>query len=432
MEEADILNEAGALKDGSAHAETRPEATAARDITRHTASLWKYVEISGAEPENYSEYCARNEKIRGGEIIAAKARGKKHKHKGANCDDWYEVETLDDWTFIAVSDGAGSKRFSRVGARVSCQEATSYIKEEMRRFKEERPGVLEALSLPLDHPFFTNLCTKLANIVQKGVISAYYAVQNAFEERSMDERYASVVGRALTLTDFAATLLVAVILPVKVGRKKEHVLISCQVGDGMIAAVRESGPFADALCLLGEADGGSYAGETVFLTSGKMKNIETLMKRTRITRREISAVLVMTDGVADDYYPSDPELLRLYIDLQLNGVLGNLDAHTFRDFSENLRYIKRVPEPVRYPWINDPGQQIALQYAKRVLADTGLPLEALWHNKDVLYAAYLHTFGADASGGTPKEKLLEVWLDNYVERGSFDDRTLVIFRKRRG
>ena len=73
--------------------------------------------------------------------------------------------------------------------------------------------------------------------------------------------------------------------------------------------------------------------------------------------------MVMTDGVADDYFPPDPELLRLYEDLKSNGVL--------------------------------PGEQDATEEA-----------------------------GETNAASAADVKLLN-WLDSYYVRGSFDDRTLV-------
>ena len=92
-----------------------------KEVTDHTASLWKYLPIPTDEPEPAPEYLQCDTTLPGGRVIAARVRGKKHKHEGTNCDDWFEIANVDDVTFIAVSDGAGSKKFSRIGARESCK-----------------------------------------------------------------------------------------------------------------------------------------------------------------------------------------------------------------------------------------------------------------------------------------------------------------------
>lgn len=401
------------------------------EVTRRTARMWKYVPVDASSLEPYPEELRLYRRLAGGELFGARVRGKKHKHEGSNSDDWFAAETLADWTVVAVSDGAGSKKFSRIGARASCEAAVSYIKMRLQMLLRERDAFEEALAQPLDGQAFSGACTRLAAAVQEGVLAAKEAVGQAFVERSADARYREVLGRPLALGDFAATLLVALIVPVAVDGKAEHVLVACQIGDGMIAAVRENAPFSEALCLLGEPDSGRYAGETEFLTSERIATIADLMARTKVARREISALLAMTDGVADDYFPYEPQLLRLYADLQLNGVLDGLHFYRLRDLSANLSRIKKLPEPEEHCWVNDPSQRYALQSARRVLAATGMRLEELWGNRDLLYAAQLYTFGAENREGWPREKLLEIWLDNYRERGSFDDRTLVVFRRRR-
>ena len=66
-----------------------------REVTEHTASLWKYNPVPDS-PEPYPEYRNGYEQYSDGEIIAARVRGKKHKHEGSNCDDWYDFTRIDD------------------------------------------------------------------------------------------------------------------------------------------------------------------------------------------------------------------------------------------------------------------------------------------------------------------------------------------------
>ena len=420
-----------AVEEGMPPAAQPEQALEEEEVTRRTARMWKYIPVDAASLEPYPEELRLYKRLAGGELFGARVRGKKHKHEGSNSDDWFAVETLADWTVIAVSDGAGSKKFSRIGARVSCEAAVSYIKMRLELLLRERDTLAGALAQSLDGQAFSGVCARLAAAVQEGVLAAKEAVGQAFVERSADARYREVLGRTLALGDFAATLLVALLVPVVVDGKAEHVIVACQIGDGMIAAVREGAPFGEALCLLGEPDSGRYAGETEFLTSERIATIADLMARTKVARREISAVLAMTDGVADDYFPYEPQLLRLYVDLQLNGVLDGLHFYRLRDLSANLAWIKKLPEPEEHLWVNDPAARFALQSARRVLAATGLHLQELWGNRDLLYAAHLHTYGAENKMAWTRDKLLEIWLDNYRERGSFDDRTLVVFRRRR-
>ncbi|MDE6762509.1 MAG: protein phosphatase 2C domain-containing protein, partial [Oscillospiraceae bacterium] len=238
----------------------------------------------------------------------------------------------------------------------------------------------------------------------------------ALETRADDPEFEAAVGRKPELKDFSCTLLASVIIPVETGNGREYLTASIQLGDGMIAAIDENADTSGALIILGDADSGSFAGETEFITSEQFRNPESLMSRTKIRRGKLTSLMMMTDGVADDYYPNNPQLLRLALDLKLNGIMPVSKA------GDTGSYV--VPAPVSYPWVNDGDVLYALQYAKNVLSETGLTLEELWNNKTVQQKASLAEFGIVHEKNAAE--MLTIWLDNYVERGSFDDRTLLL------
>ena len=75
-------------------------------------------------------------------------------------------------------------------------------------------------------------------------------------------------------------------------------------------------------------------------------------------------------------------------------------------------------------WINDPGVEIALHDTERICQAAGLSLRELWEDETPLLLSRL---GLDERiKAAPPAERLKIWLDNYVVRGSFDDRTLVI------
>ena len=273
----------------------------------------------------------------------------------------------------------------------------------------------------------------LANAVQQAVIKAYEAVEAAFYSRAANSEYAKSLGRSLQLRDLSSTLLLAVVVPLsELGR--ECVLVSCQVGDGMIASLNTQGEFAGALKLLGTPDGGDFSGETDFLTSPQMQNLENLQTRTRISRGLLDTVLVMTDGVSDDYFPNDTELYRLYFDLLVNGVLDGQfsQLEPAKLTTEQIKLFKQIPDPLAFPWVNDQSVKVPVQYTRRICEATGLTLAEIWQDKTVLDLARLELAAQQKQNGQievdSSQRLLE-WLDNYVERGSFDDRTLLIFKR---
>ena len=402
-----------------------PKTLSNEEVTGYTATLWKYLPVPSNEPEPVPEYINGTIKFPGSKVIAARVRGKKHKHEGTNCDDWYEVANYEHMTFIAVSDGAGSKKFSRIGARESCKAATGYLASSFEKLFAVKPELKENLVLKLTDPKCMEACGVLAGAVQRSVIMAHEAVEAAFYSRKTNPEYEKVLGRGLEFKDLSGTLLIVVLIPIS-EITKEHLVISCQIGDGMIAILNSEGEYSNSLKLMGVPDSGDFSGETDFLTSSQMKNIETLQHRTKISRTVADTVMVMSDGVADDYFPNETQMRRLYFDLIVNEILDRSPTSiSMASLTQSqMRLFKRIPDPLVYPWVNDQNVKIPIQYTNRILESTGLTLEDLWKDSTVLNLARLELEGNEENTD-PSEKL-KIWLDNYVERGSFDDRTLVV------
>ena len=396
-----------------------------KEVTDHTTSLWKYLPIPTEEPEPAPEYLQSDATLPGGRVIAARVRGKKHKHEGTNCDDWYEFANVEDVTFLAVSDGAGSKKFSRIGARESCKASVGYLVNAYGKMLAEVPGLRDALRQDLSSQACMEACGRIAGLVQRSVIQAWEAVEAAFYSRATDPAYAKVLKRNLDLKDLSGTLLVAAIVPLN-RETGEHLIVTCQVGDGMIVSINSKGPFQSSVKLLGVPDSGDFSGETEFLTASQMKTMEALQKRTKLSRGVTDTVMLMSDGVADDYFPNETQMRRLYFDLLLNGVIEmeNKPADLSQLSQREMSLFKKIPDPIVYPWVNDKSVKVPIQYTNRICEAMGLTLEDLWADRTVLGVASLEV-RENASSSDLGERL-RVWLDNYYERGSFDDRTLVV------
>ncbi len=82
----------------------------------------------------------------------------------------------------------------------------------------------------------------------------------------------------------------------------------------------------------------------------------------------------------------------------------------------------KLPESTVYPWVNDKSVMVAANYTNKICRETGLTFENIWNSPEILETAAAKL--SDLSEKNAVERL-KIWLDNYVERGSFDDRTLV-------
>ena len=420
-----------------------PEPMDDEDVLAKTNSLWKYHEIPSEEkePDRYPEYLVGADPQKAGwhpssvPTVAARVRGKKHKNDGTNCDDWYKVAEWEDIALFAVSDGAGSKRFSRVGAKAACEAALAYLQEELPHFFRQNPEIRANLDLdPKGKGYATYV--KMAMLADCAVAKGYDGIVAAFDERKEAPQYREVLGRELMLSDFSCTFLLAMVVPLKSG----NAVFTCQVGDGMIALIRSNQEVSSMLKLMADADSGDFSGETDFLTSPKiMQRAEDgswpeLQRRTKMSKTKANVLLLMTDGVADDYYPNDPEIIRLYFDLIVNDIWMYDDAEIIQipggaEGASLERAMEFGVKPRSYSWINDPAKKVPLVYAEDVQEKTGASLQQLWENKEDLRNAFRLMRGKWETQN--RDERLKIWLDNYTERGSFDDRTLVVARLKR-
>ena len=160
-------------------------------------------------------------------------------------------------------------------------------------------------------------------------------------------------------------------------------------------------------------DSGAYSGETEFLSERTVSE-DAAARKTRISRGRSDILMLMSDGVADDYFPAQPMMKRLLLDLRLNGILPMPGDTSGRC----------EPAPMEFPAVTPEQQPVAVQYSKQLLKDGDDAVNELWDSRDTLAPWSLEAWGKSL-GGTP-ELRLQNWLDNYSERGSFDDRTLVV------
>ncbi|MEI7687678.1 MAG: protein phosphatase 2C domain-containing protein, partial [Planctomycetota bacterium] len=205
-------------------------------------SQWRFLPVEPG-PEPHKDHDARAGRTEDKySLIGARVRGKKHKHEGTNSDDWFEFGRVDPWTVIAVSDGAGSKRFSRIGAKEACRAAQMSLEASLATFHlEPRSSDKEWLeSLQRTEPYFLCAGEDLRTIQEALVVAmaaAHKAVDEAFTLRRSQREYEEFLGRQIELNDFSATLLIAVHTVVNCGGQPRHFIAACQIGDGMSAAI---------------------------------------------------------------------------------------------------------------------------------------------------------------------------------------------------
>lgn len=389
-----------------------------------TASLWRYIQIPENDPAPTKDIVCDVSAVSWGEVIAARVRGKSHKHKGTNCDDWYEVRVLpeEEAVCIAVSDGIGSCDFSRIGSKVSCSTAVDCL---ARQIHETYPNIQEKLSnLPATEKeireILVPLVTRAAFHAKNAVVSDFIWFRNKAGFESLKDPKANYNNK------MAATLLLVVLIPVN----DKFLVVSFQVGDGIIALVNSHAEtFDKTVTLLGYPDRGEFAGQTLALTSLGLKELEIPQRTTMVMHEKFDTLLIMTDGVADDFLPDRvlkdphvPKLMSLYFSLVANGVIPSNCLDERNCFSSiKLPPALSFPNPKN----NNVVDEVPINYIWRILDTLNLSLKDLWQNQAIL-AQVASSFQISEEN---IQYRLASWLDNYVERSSFDDRTLVIVRR---
>lgn len=369
----------------------------------------------------------------GFEVLAARVRGKKHKHEGTHCDDWFEFASVQDWSILALADGAGSKRLSRIGSKISCQRAVQVLthrlaSHRLQHSEQWMPGGVSRPIQPGDRSGYLDPeVVYLQQSLHFAASEALRAVELEAHRLLTDESFLSPAERSkLTLKDFASTLLLAVHCPIPGPSPSTSLVVTCHIGDGMTAVLDTR----FSVKLLGIPDEHEPTGKTEFLTTSHRLNPEFLARRTFVYWGDIKGLFMMSDGVADDYYPMETELLTLFGDLKLNGVLPiqTVEPHqllnAFNGLPQNVvDQIKNLQLASSYETIAPSPETVYLRSFKELVRKLNLPPAMVLQSPELIWLA---TQSEAPPSGETGEASLRKWLDAYQQRGSFDDRTLMV------
>ncbi|MES2743358.1 MAG: PP2C family serine/threonine-protein phosphatase [Pseudomonadota bacterium] len=238
-------------------------------------------------------------------VLAASKRGRSHAHKGGFRDDHFAIGYLpeSDWYVAAVADGAGSAPYSRRGAQLICEQAERHLTGALNGAAGAAIA-LAAQAFQLAGAASTggavaleqararlhqHLCSAVGH-------AAYHALKAVHEEAARQD--------ALTpdVKDFASTALIAACKRYPFGT----LCAAYWVGDGAVAVYRAG----HGATLLGAVDSGQYSGQTRFLEASEVTQ-EALKRRTGFALvDDMTALILMTDGVSDPCFESDSALAR--------------------------------------------------------------------------------------------------------------------------
>ncbi|MBQ9372613.1 MAG: protein phosphatase 2C domain-containing protein [Thermoguttaceae bacterium] len=284
-------------------------------------------------------------------LLCASQRGRSHAQESKFRDDHFlrdVAQTPDQWSFIAVADGAGSAKFSREGSRIACETLVTAMKHAFcdvdgryaqgidsalrKRWSElsqgEAPktgfekcedGALTFVPKPGDDPNQDVKPVSFNTLLYGGVHKVWTALTQAVADYNAppetEDPNASRVNKKkpdekdATIKDYSTTLLFAAVkrFPETETSKAFWAIITYWVGDGGLAIYRPNG--RDAVIPMGAPDAGEYAGQTRFITMREEIDPAAVAKRVKVAFVEdFKALALMTDGLTDPFFPAESDL----------------------------------------------------------------------------------------------------------------------------
>jgi serine/threonine protein phosphatase PrpC len=253
-------------------------------------------------------------------VLVASIRGRSHENVGSFREDDFAIghDNSGNWTVLAVSDGAGSARLSRLGSKLATERCVESLLVALPEVEKKIAGLAlgDANVTLRDDTVKSKLSSILCEAAGRAAFDAAQALKEAAkrEPEPTDER------------DLAATLMFAALRRCGNGL----LVASYWIGDGAAALLNAA---QKQFTLLGDADGGQYSGQTRFLQTSEFVGDpwESIRKRFRCNYVSLDTVLIlMTDGVSDPKFGTDSALRdgEKWLSFWQNDLCKELNLHT--------------------------------------------------------------------------------------------------------
>jgi serine/threonine protein phosphatase PrpC len=269
-------------------------------------SLWKTLESDKNDPWLKADEVHTQQPFGTKQLVAASKRGRAHANAGKFREDHYALGDTgtQGWNILAVSDGAGSARLSRLGSKVAAEAIVSHLKELPASAYEQ----LEAQLKMTGH------------IAKKPVEQELKQIATSFLAPAIHELYVRMETLAKNLdaelSDLHATLALCLIKQFDQG----WAILTFSVGDCPIGLLNSK---KNNVLLLNRLDSGEYGGATRFITMPEI--FEQPDYPGRFSARivpDFSYLMMMSDGIYDAKFETtfklaQPEMWnRLIADLE--------------------------------------------------------------------------------------------------------------------
>lgn len=168
--------------------------------------------------------------------VTCSAPGTSHQNQQMPCQDYRDCRIFEDVVVGAVADGAGSAKYSDIGAKLAVYTVLRYL-ERVGNIQKRNYWDFQKPSKEFAKKLFTKIVKRAIAALHKQAARNGYAVD-----------------------DLACTLLVFVATP--------HWVAAMQIGDGFIVIRPQDGEYQ----MLFQPDKGEFINETTFVTSANVES----------------------------------------------------------------------------------------------------------------------------------------------------------------
>jgi len=301
-------------------------------------SLWKNIESDKSAifwKEDNKSYAGKFGKT---SIVVSSKRGRSHQNVGSFRDDDYAFKHFknEDWSVLAVSDGAGSASLSRKGSEVACSEIISYFEKHIFKMDELKPfeKKIKEFSKSKDEKLLEEAKNDSKQILYKATVHVNKILselaENTFNENP--ELFNNSKAKS-HLEYFHSTLIFTVFKKFDIG----YIFLTFGVGDCPIGIVNKNNESK----LLNWLDVGEFGGGTRFITQNDIFHSNERPMSTRFNfhiQKDFSYLFMMTDGIYDAKFVVEANLEKdeKWVEF-INDLKGSNDDGIVLDFSTDYK-----------------------------------------------------------------------------------------------
>ncbi len=263
--------------------ETLHEKTIPFIVNPDPKTLWKDLESNREELFWKEDTAQLTAPLGEKHLVAVSKRGRAHANVGSFRDDDFACCSVEnDWSVIAVADGAGSARLAREGSRLACQTVIEYFSTVRAA---ENFALFDTLITTYNSQPDEQSKTALQQALYQNIGGAALTVHKKLEE--------AAVLHGADIRDFHTTLIFTLLKKYPFG----YALLSFGVGDCPIVVLSKD---LTQVNLMNKLDVGEYGGGTRFITMPDIFQSPLFSARFGFqVMSDFGYLVMMTDGIYD-------------------------------------------------------------------------------------------------------------------------------------